>query len=268
MKGISTDRLVLGLLTAAYSVWAAAFIFQNSYIALDGQRYFGLFDDAMISMRYAWNLAHGLGLVWNMGERIEGYSNLLMTLIMAVPSLVLTKTLAVLAVQILGIPTMLGVAWLARHLARILAKGHDLSGLVGALMFAGVLLYFPISYWTLLGMETGLLSMLILSAAAFALRWLESARRKDLIGMAVASGLACLTRNDSFLLVAVLFGFVTWISRRSSADRSALRSIAGAAAIVGIFVVGQLGFRLAYYGQLVPNTYILKLTNYPLSIRL
>jgi hypothetical protein len=32
-------------------------------------------DDAFISLRYAWNLAEGLGFVFNPGERVEGYSN-------------------------------------------------------------------------------------------------------------------------------------------------------------------------------------------------
>src|SRR3989442_1133365 len=37
-------------------------------------------DDAYISFRYARNLVHGLGLVYNAGERVEGYSNFLWTL--------------------------------------------------------------------------------------------------------------------------------------------------------------------------------------------
>src|SRR5262245_51389143 len=32
-------------------------------------------DDAYISYRYARNLARGIGLVYNEGERIEGYTN-------------------------------------------------------------------------------------------------------------------------------------------------------------------------------------------------
>src|SRR5260221_640790 len=39
-----------------------------------------LCDDAYISFRYADNLVHGLGLVFNAGERVEGYSNFLWTL--------------------------------------------------------------------------------------------------------------------------------------------------------------------------------------------
>ena len=40
-------------------------------------------DDAFISFRYARNLARGMGLVYNAGERIEGYTNFLETPILA-----------------------------------------------------------------------------------------------------------------------------------------------------------------------------------------
>src|SRR5947207_1976256 len=55
----------------------------DSSIVIDGQRYFWLDDDQMISMRYARNLARGHGAVWNPGEFVEGYTNPLWTLIMA-----------------------------------------------------------------------------------------------------------------------------------------------------------------------------------------
>ena len=55
---------------------------------LNGQRYFALSDDQMISMRYADNLASGNGLVWNPGERVEGFTNPLWTGYMAVWHLV------------------------------------------------------------------------------------------------------------------------------------------------------------------------------------
>ena len=42
-----------------------------------------LCDDSFISIRYAENLADGLGLVYNAGERVEGYTNLLWTLLLA-----------------------------------------------------------------------------------------------------------------------------------------------------------------------------------------
>jgi len=42
-----------------------------------------LTDDAFISFRYARNLVDGLGLVFNAGEYVEGYTNLLWTLAIA-----------------------------------------------------------------------------------------------------------------------------------------------------------------------------------------
>jgi hypothetical protein len=118
----SLQRIGLAVLSAGFIAWSAVFIHRSSFIAVDGRRYFGLFDDAMISMRYAWNFSHGLGLVWNPGEWVEGYSNLLMTLLMAVPTLLLSKPLAALAVQIFGAALMLASAFLTMRIA-----GHVLQ---------------------------------------------------------------------------------------------------------------------------------------------
>jgi len=60
------------------------YIYQTSFIS-NGTRYFVLFDDAMISMRYAKNLARGFGLVWNPGDiPVEGYTNPLWVAFMAI----------------------------------------------------------------------------------------------------------------------------------------------------------------------------------------
>src|ERR1043165_1516945 len=62
---------------------ALVFIWRTAF-TIHGETYFSLFDDAMISMRYGRNLAEGHGLVWNPGQPpVEGYSNLLWTLWMA-----------------------------------------------------------------------------------------------------------------------------------------------------------------------------------------
>ncbi|MHB8873680.1 MAG: hypothetical protein ACYC8T_08340 [Myxococcaceae bacterium] len=41
-----------------------------------------LCDDAFITFRYAWNLAHGNGLVFNPGEWVEGYTNFLWAVVL------------------------------------------------------------------------------------------------------------------------------------------------------------------------------------------
>src|SRR5208283_5252873 len=64
----------------ASSLLYAWYIARTSF-AIDGRRGFSLFDDAMISMRYARNLAQGAGLRWNPGlAPVEGYTNFLWTL--------------------------------------------------------------------------------------------------------------------------------------------------------------------------------------------
>jgi hypothetical protein len=42
-----------------------------------------VFDDAYISLRYAQSLLDGHGLIWNAGERVEGYTNFLWTVLLA-----------------------------------------------------------------------------------------------------------------------------------------------------------------------------------------
>lgn len=60
---------------ACFVVWASLFIYRASGIGIDGKRQLPLFDDAIISMRYAWIFSHGSGLLWNPGEYVECYTN-------------------------------------------------------------------------------------------------------------------------------------------------------------------------------------------------
>lgn len=238
-----------------------AFIWQTSFVAIDGQRYFSLFEDGMISMRYAWNLSHGLGLVWNAGERVEGYSNPLMTLLMSVVTALFDKKLAVLLIQLLGIPTVLGVAFLTRQLARELYENRAMADLA----FVGILFYAPLAYWSLLGMETGLLTLLVLAGFLCAVKYMKNGQPHQLWYVAILLGLAFLTRNESLLLAGLIFAMLAIHIWRSGAER---RSLVFAMLIYSVFVMGQLFFRLCYYGQLVPNTYTLKVTGVPMSVKL
>jgi hypothetical protein len=268
LKKKKQEVVILIIVSSLYLIWSSFFIYRNSYIAIDGHRYFSLFDDAMISMRYAWNFAHGLGLVWNAGERVEGYTNLLMTLVMSLASLFLNKTFAPLAIQIIAIPTIVGAAFLTRAIAFSITDDKQQQELVGLLAFACTLFYYPLSYWALLGMETGLLTLLILASILFALRWLKTNKVSDLIGMAVVAGLAYLTRDDALIPVAVILTFIvleTWINKK---DERSFVPILFASMLVILFPIGHTIFRYLYYGELLPNTYALKLGNFSLHIRL
>jgi hypothetical protein len=147
--------LYLSIVTIVFLIWSATFIWRTSFIGIDDRRHFCLFDDAMISMRYAWNLAHGSGLVWNEGVRVEGFTNLLMTLYMSLGTALFGKGAAVLFVQLSGIGFMLAVAYFSMKVAEeTLGDGKSGNGgFIAVLSFAAALCYYPLAYWSLMGME-------------------------------------------------------------------------------------------------------------------
>lgn len=256
------------LLSLMFAFWASGFIYRSSFLAIDGHRYFSLIDDAMISMRYAWNFTHGFGLVWNPGERVEGYSNLLAVLWMAIPSLVLPKSAAVLAMQLSGIPVMLGTAWATMKIARICPPQATArhSTLMAFCAFAGALSYYPLTMWALMGLEQGLLALLINCAVLLSLLYERTQQSRHLVLTALALGMSYLTRNDS-LVFAVPIG-IFLISTAGTRTSSSRKHLLMAALLYCGFIFGQAGFRYQYYGQLVPNTYTLKLVGMPILERL
>ena len=77
-----------------------------------------LMDDAFISFRYAKNLANGLGLVFNPGEKVEGYTNFLWVMILGLSEYlglgILTASKIFAGAATFG--TLLTLFFLARHL--------------------------------------------------------------------------------------------------------------------------------------------------------
>jgi hypothetical protein len=251
------------LFSALFIGWALAFIFHSSYVASDGRRYYSLFDDAMISMRYAWNFSHGNGLVWNAGERVEGYTNPLMTLIMSLATLVFEKRYAVLFIHLTGIPFMLGTAFFAVKILETQTGAEKKFS--SALLFAMILLYHPLNFLTVMGMETGLLAFLLGAGVLCSILYGKHLETKYLWLMSLCFGLAHWTRNESVLFAALAFLYLLPTVKPGS--KSFYRFLL-AGGLYSLFVIGQLAFRLSYYGEWVPNTYTLKLVGMALGDRL
>ena len=258
------------VVTLGFVAWAARFIDATSFVALDGRRYFALFDDAMISMRYAWNFAHGQGLVWNPGEHVEGYTNLLMVLVMAIPNALVEQRLAVLSVQVFGVATLLGIAALTGQIAVLLVpdaspRARAATRLAG---FAVPLLYYPLAYWSLLGMETGLLALLLLAAVAALLIYRRSGDLRWARGMAVLLGLCYLTRPESLLLAGLALLAFLAMARTAPAPVT-WRQMAAVGLLFAALPLAQHLFRWWYYdGALFANTYTLKAEGLPLDERI
>lgn len=271
MKYLKTRKNITTIvIIVIYIIWSAAFIFRTSMTGVDGNRYFCLFDDAMISMRYAWNLSHGNGLVWNPGVRIEGYSNLLMTLIMAAITSIFSQSNAVLVVQILGIFTVLGLALIAKTIARNLLKNRQVnhSDFLVNLVFLVILAYYPLSYWSIMGMETGLLTLFLLSAIHWGIKYTENFQTKYLLLFGLSFGFALLVRNDSISYAFVSFIFLITIVAKQGILKNKINEFILSIGIYSTFVISQILFRYIYYKKFVPNTYVLKLEGMHLSDRL
>ncbi len=142
------------LRTIAFLMLAVGYLFYcQHYIAatsfeIDGKTWYVLFDDAMISMRYAFNLAHGNGLVWNPGERVEGITNPLWTGVMALIHLLpigLNQT--GLYIQILGASLLTLNLFLVKKLVEHFSD--DLFVMLSAVALTAF--YAPLNSFGLLG---------------------------------------------------------------------------------------------------------------------
>jgi hypothetical protein len=257
------------VLAVLFVSWAALFIKGTSMVDANGHRYFALYDDAMISMRYAWNLTHGHGLVFNPGERVEGYSNLLLVLVMTGATAVFSKASATLCVQILGVATMLGVAAATRSIASLVAQDEPGIHLpsVRVVALASVLAYYPLAYWALMGMETALLTLLLLGGVYHVLRFESDERGRSLVLAGGCLALAYLTRNDSLVVSLVMgaYALVHIVRRRRLAQNAG--PLALGAGLLLVTVAGQWLWRRGYYHSNWPNTYTLRIQGVGLVFR-
>src|SRR5215471_6240015 len=80
MTGKPRPRSLPALPLPAVSL-LAALVFLVVYVRLWSY----VLDDTYISLRFARHLAQGQGLVYNPGERVEGFSNFLWTVFLALP---------------------------------------------------------------------------------------------------------------------------------------------------------------------------------------
>lgn len=171
------ERLGFRSVCAASAVLSAWMIWRSAF-RVGGQLTFNLFDDAMISMRYARNLAGGDGLVWNAGgERVEGITNPLWTLWMAVLHLLpVHPTKVSLLVMVSGALLILGILWVVRRLVQELAPGDMVATLAGVILTAT---FYPLLFWSLHGMEVGLVAFLLGVMALCALRSVKPETNAD-----------------------------------------------------------------------------------------
>lgn len=228
---------------AAFAVWRAL---QLAWLS----------DDSFLSARYAENLARGLGLVYNAGERVEGYTNPLWTLWMATAARGGASPL--LAAQAAGIAAYIGLAGVLSLAAWRRARSGP--GVFVPLAAGLVLISDDFHVWATGGLETMAFTYLGVHALLLTRRPAPTPARSIAAGALFA--LLVLTRLDGILLAAA--GVASfWIPRARLPLRARLRHAGCAAAPVALVLAVSIPARLAYYGDWLPTAFYSKSVLHP-----
>ena len=195
-----------------------------------------LYDDAAITMRYAYRIAHGHGWTYNDGDRTNGASAPLYTMILAAMSRVgWDLETAAKAIGVACFAATIGLAtWIAARIAGLAA------GLVAAVFLLVSLEYEVLA---LSGMESALAAALGLAAIALLLEERET-------WAAIFLGLALVNKLDAGMLALAIAVVYVAIMRRPP-----WRIIAISAAVLAPWLV----FSLAYFGSVLPYSMTQKL---------
>jgi hypothetical protein len=202
-------------------------------------------DDAFISYRYCRNLLDGHGLVFNVGERVEGYTNFLWVILLSGAGWAGLDF--VVASQILGALFALGTVLL---LATVPQRDRPWWSRLTAPALCAANAAFCM--WAVHGLETSMFGFWVLAAVYADLRAFTQERFSRWSPLFFA--LATLTRPEGLLLFLASLMCRLLMRPKGASFREAV-------APVGIFVLivgAHTLWRLQYYGEWFPNTFYAK----------
>lgn len=197
-------------------------------------------DDAYITYRYVANWLTGDGLVYNPGERIEGFTNFGWVVFLAlVGKLGLPY---ILVSKFVGLFCGAGVI-VVTFLMALQVMGRDrivLAWLATYLVAANV----SLAYWSQAGLETGAFAL----AVSLSLYWYLRGSWLLMWGILLAVWL----RPEGALLAGLLV-LLEWITTRRWPRFSLLTAIGAL-----VLSLPMVGFKLSYFHSLLPNPFFAK----------
>jgi len=200
-------------------------------------------DDAFITFRYVRQFVAGNGLVYNIGERVEGYSNFLWVMLLALPHAFGAELIT--AARVLSAALSVGSLLLTYSLARSAPYP-----ILAAIMLAAA---GPFGAWAMGGLETSLFTFLLTASVAVFIHEEERGRGA---ASGLLFGLLALARPEGMIFFALAIAFRAWrlLSRGTGwLARVELRDWLRVAGFAVLFVPHFL-WRLSYYGYPLPNT--------------
>lgn len=210
-----------------------------------------LCDDAFIAFRYARNLGDGHGIVFNRGERVEGFVDFLWVLQLGgLWRLGVRPEIAAPALSLLSTAgTLVLVVAFARRLAgegqRLLTTWIAFGLVAGSASFA---------VWSTSGLETRQFTFFVLLAIWLADR--RDASRGRLLLASTVFALAELSRPEAMLLFGVTVAWTWFADRLQPAPRRS--SLLWLCVPFVAVVAAHFLWRYAYYGEWLPNVYYTK----------
>jgi len=232
------SRIAIIVIAAAALGHAAAYFYVTS-------------DDALISLRYAQNIALGHGAVYNPGApAVEGFSNPVFTAIAAIA--IRMGVAPIIAAKGIGVFSLLALVGVVAPLVRAI-DGRGSSRIAAYAPVAALLLAtssFAV-FWSVAGLETVLHALFVTAAVGLTMRETERGRvfLSPLAWLLVAA-----SRPEGAFIGA--FAFVTQWLLLGLRPAIAIRWTA----LFGLPALALVGLRYAYYGALVPNTFIAKVS--------
>jgi hypothetical protein len=215
------------------------------------------FEDAFITYRYSEHLAHGLGLTYNPGEVVEGFTSFGWTMLLA--GLAWVGLPIVFVSRALSLVAAMALLWCTSRFARLALRRerHDLWTLAPALLLAADGTW---AFYAMTGMETTLFALLVACAGLVACRddgattpaALASARPlADAVRVALLLAAAAIVRPEGA-------GYFVAITAALLLDARGRRAAPAMLAAFVVVFVPVFAWRWHHFGWPAPNTYYAK----------
>lgn len=205
-------------------------------------------DDAYISYRYVKNFVNGQGLVFNQGERVEGYTNFLWIILLSIFAkfgldvIVVSKILGISSgcVALFLIYKISVLVLQTKSESKVLSKAWFLPLFPSLLLAANS----AFAYWSISGLESAFFVMAVLLSVYF---YFTNERL-----MILSSALSTLIRPEGVLLFAILILHKFFFKK--DGIKNCLSYILGFTLLLLPFLI----FKIFYYGNLLPNPFYAK----------
>jgi hypothetical protein len=239
---VLTSEKVRRVLLLASSVWLATCSLSIWYCT---------WDDSYIIFRYAQNLISGWGLVFNAGQKVEGYTSFLWVLLLA-GGTQLTQD-PIVSAKVLGVLFNLSTLLAGYFLCRLVAT--DKVPMYGfALVLTASNTYFIVG--SVGGLESPLFASILCWSAVAYLKATRTTTPNSqaywCVGASLLLALLALTRPDGVLTFFFFWCDAAWRYRRQP------RNIAFLTLPFVLVYAPYFFWRWHYYGFFFPNTFYVK----------